>query len=688
MSSLRDRLQSFRTAQSKANKQPAYCVFTNKVLDALCEEVPTTLVALGRVKGVGPSMLSKIGDELIKITTGGTGVASAAAAAPARVKRAPAAAAEPSALSLAFFAPKPKKAKGESSSSRPAPPAGPPPPKRSDLNAEQLRAADMVVVDGSNVFISGSAGTGKSFLTKYCIHELKKKHGDDAVAVTAPTGIAAQHVGGVTIHSWSGIGLGKGHPGALAAKVAKQGPATARWTAAKVLVIDEVSMLDSELFEALDGIARAVRNVDAPFGGIQLVAVGDFFQLPPVGLGGPYNKGFAFEARAWERAGLSPLRPGCVVLETCVRQQNDRAFVGLLNEIREGDMSAATRRRLDDCHVSRKPPPTDAIVPTKLYCTNRNVDEENARRLGALPGAHVDVAAHDVWKGPAPNADARKQCNDKADKSNAPPTLRLKVGAQVILLKNMPDLGLVNGSRGVVKSFAPTDVVIKELRLSQFPCPVVEFANGVVHRVAPVSGWYPANSSNAALVRTQLPLRLAWALTVHKSQGMTLERLQVELAGAFEFGQSYVALSRATSLEGLWLNGPPLRPDSVKAHPAVKQFYDAHKRRQSRDRSFAPAAAAPPPPAPSFAPASAAAAPPKPVITAEMRERMRLNKEAALARRSAANARNSGASSRSSTEPQPAAAPQPTPPKQQQGVGRALPWSGSAPPADDADDWA
>ena len=144
----------------------------------------------------------------------------------------------------------------------------------------------------------------------------------------------------------------------------------------------------------------------------------------------------------------------------------------------------------------------------------------------------------------------------------------------------------------------------------------------------------------------------------------------------------------ATSLEGLWLNGPPLRPDSVKAHPAVKQFYDAHKRRQSRDRSFAPAAAAPPPPAPSFAPASAAAPPPKPVITAEMRERMRLNKEAALARRSAANARNSGASSRSSTEPQPAAAPQPTPPKQQQGVGRALPWSGSAPPADDADDWA
>ena len=164
MSSLRDRLQSFRTAQSKLNKQPAYCIFTNKVLDALCEEVPTTLAALGRVKGVGPSMLSKIGDELLKITAGGTGVASAAAA---RVKRAPAAAAEPSALSLAFFAPKPKKAKGESSSSRPAPPAGPPPPKRSDLNAEQLRAADMVVVDGSNAFITGSAGTSSAFMKRY-----------------------------------------------------------------------------------------------------------------------------------------------------------------------------------------------------------------------------------------------------------------------------------------------------------------------------------------------------------------------------------------------------------------------------------------------------------------------------------------------------------------------------------------
>ena len=594
--SLRDKLVAYR--KRVADGKPAFCVFDNKTIDAIVDAKPTSVAAFGRVAGIGPTKREKYGDDVVRICTEHGGGAVGKPLGPSKPRKR---AAQPSntgggALE-GFFAPRGKKAKIEL-------PPGPAPPKKEDLTNDQVHATE-VAIGGRSVFLTGGAGTGKSFLLRYIISELRKKYtGEGNVAVTAPTGIAAQHVGGVTIHSWSGMGLGKGRVEQIVERVAKSGPATRRWNDARVLVIDEVSMLDSELFSALDGIGRRTRrNETEPFGGVQLVCVGDFFQLPPVDLG-EYGKGFAFQSYAWGRVGLSPNQPGCLLLKQSIRQSGDSKFASLLDGLRHGNLSTAAKDALDACHVRCKPPPSDNIVPTKLYCTNRNVDDENLRRLKALPGTIEQIPAKDDWRG-TPNSDARRQCEDKAAKNNAPPLFACKVGAQVVLLKNMPEYGLVNGSRGVVESFERRKVTTQRenVVIKDAVVPVITFENGIKRSIEPVSQWYPANTSSAALVRTQVPLKLAWALTVHKSQGMTLSRVEVQLANAFEYGQAYVALSRATDLQGLWLRGPPLEKGAVKAHPDVKKFY---------------AALEPPPPS---------------SLTEEQRARIARNKAAAQAKR-------------------------------------------------------
>jgi len=442
-----------------------------------------------------------------------------------------------------------------------------------ELNAGQRAAAEFVLAGGS-AFFSGAAGTGKSFLLRFVIQELKKRAAgqEGAVAVTAPTGIAATNVGGVTIHSWAGVGLAKGRPDAVVAKVRASGPACARWRAASVLIIDEVSMLDSELFGVLDACGRQVRAQPArSFGGLQVVLCGDFFQLPPVGLG-QFGKGFAFESPAWRTCGLRS-----VVLEEPVRQAGDTRFAKLLNELRLGHASPAALAELGRCHVRVKPLPSDGIVPTRLYCTNANVDVQNASRLGALPGPPHRFEARDTWKRTEGSSGEARKVLEMAEKKAAA-LLELKVGAQVVLTVNRPSLKLVNGSRGIVMGLkrgvavgGPSDTGTFGVDLGNYDLPVVRFDGGQTVAVKPSSFWQAG--PGGAVARVQVPLKLAWALTVHKCQGMTLSRAEVSLADAFEYGQAYVALSRATDLAGLWLSGPPLNPGCVKAHPAVLRFY-------------------------------------------------------------------------------------------------------------------
>lgn len=318
-------------------------------------------------------------------------------------------------------------------------------------------------------------------------------------------------------------------------------------------------MLDGVLFEALDTIGRVVRSQPLlPFGGLQLVLCGDFCQLPPVSL---RHNGFAFQAPAWTNAGIQT-----VELRTIVRQSGDVGFIDLLRQVRVGSCPAAVTVALSACHVSRKARPADGIVPTKLYCTNKNVDVENDRKLMELSGPTISFQAADDYKGDYPN-NVRQSLVQTMEKK-IPSVLRFKVGAQAILLKNMPDHDLVNGSRGVVRSFQKSP---NSEHSTDVAYPVVQFTNGVTLHVKPET--FFQGGQGGALFRSQLPLKLAWSLTVHKSQGMTLDRAELQLDDAFDYGQAYVALSRVTSLDGLWIRGGAITQAAVKAHPAVMEFY-------------------------------------------------------------------------------------------------------------------
>jgi len=446
------------------------------------------------------------------------------------------------------------------------------------LNDEQRSVADRCL-RGENLFITGAAGNGKSFLLRYIIQELQKRHQPGEVVITAPTGLAAVNIGGQTIHSFAGIGpmgdtlKAKDYPvRVIVNKIRSNTTVETRWKTMCALVIDEVSMLEPYLFEWLEHAARLVRGSRTCFGGVHLILCGDFLQLPPVESSKDLEAKhvFCFETPAWEKCGLSQ---GKIVLTRAVRQSGDLAFAQLLHDVRAGICSRPVWETLSSCHIQRKPKPNDGIEPTKLYCTNRDVDQENERRLAGLVGEVVTYSAEDRFGArQGRNEDATNPSNEKKKlkemlNKKIPDKLHLKVAAQVVLLKNMPQKGLVNGSRGRV------------LKLEGNKNAVVVFDNGREHKVEMEQ--FTQSSASSTLYRKQLPLRLAWALTIHRSQGMTLTRAEVQLDDVFSHGQAYVALSRLTGFAGLWLGGryPGISERSIRSHPRALEFYGLVKER-------------------------------------------------------------------------------------------------------------
>lgn len=379
-----------------------------------------------------------------------------------------------------------------------------------------------ILKSGANVFLTGEPGAGKSHTIRTYVKFLQSRGLNPAL--TASTGIAATHIGGMTIHSWSGVGIRKSLTHRECKDLAKNAALTKRIKTAHVLIIDEVSMLDAAMLDSVDLICRVIRDVDLPFGGMQIVLVGDFFQLPPVSRPDEPPVYFAFTAHAWKKAELTV----CYLSEQ--HRQEDKTFLNILSALRSGAMTENHFAHL----TSRRKPATDHDI-TKLYSHNADVDRMNTDRLKLLTGKEkiYAMSAH----GNAKIVEALKRgCL-------SPERLTLKIGARVMCTKNNIAKNYANGSTGDVVDFD------KEKGF-----PVVQLTSGRVVCIEPET-WSVDDGGSALAAIRQVPLRLAWAMTVHKSQGMSLDRAYIDLGSAFAYGQGYVALSRIRSLSGLYLGG-------------------------------------------------------------------------------------------------------------------------------------
>ena len=406
--------------------------------------------------------------------------------------------------------------------------------------------------DGDNIFVSGPAGVGKSYLLSY----IKKNYADYGLAMTASTGIAAVNIGGQTLHSWAGIGLGNLPADEIIANLMspKMTRIRKRIRAAKILAIDEISMVSAKLFDLLDEVFCAVRKNERFFGGLQLLVFGDFLQLPPV-LSNDHEREseeiFAFQSLAWQRGNFKN-----VILDQVFRQK-DHDFVNLLNNVRFGKINQ------DDCQIlaqrQKLPDLANEVKPTIIVTHNYLVEKINNKKM-----AQIDQKEH---KFEAIFAGDKSKYDFLIKNCLAQVNLTLKTGAQVMMLKNTyQSQGISNGSIGVIRGFS-----------AKKGYPIVEFKNGQIITVAyeewSLDEYDELKKEFKMRAKTaQIPLNLAWAITVHKSQGMTLDAIYCDLTNSFAKGQIYVALSRVKTLEGLFIKGLDL--SKLQVDERILEFYD------------------------------------------------------------------------------------------------------------------
>ncbi|GAA5880174.1 hypothetical protein JCM3774_006074 [Rhodotorula dairenensis] len=521
--------------------------------------------------------------------------------------------------------------------------------------SDEQKAVLNEVRNGRSVFFTGAAGVGKSFLLQEITRLLQFLQ--KPFQITATTGIAALQVSGITVHSWSGVGLGKDPVTVLYDRIMRSQERVKIWRDTSVLVIDEISMIGADLFTKLDVLGKLIRRDRRPFGGIQLVVSGDFFQLPPVpeawnelrcmrcghhnlqkiplhdaclpyeerakgvpqdqvlrctdtvkrngerisGCGYEWRmRRFAFETEAWAECAFK------VMELTKVYRQDHPAFIATLAKIRRGICDDECVAFLKTCGTELGRGGNIKIQPTNLYPIRSAVENENRREFEKLrEEAFTFQALDDARGGYARSVMAERLANVPPAKS-----LPLKKGAQVLLLANLDvKRGLVNGSRGVIVDWVDRDLVPLDDKLDSTQAgpsqkrkvgggafggeewrqkaadewsdkqavevfPLVYFATGAQVIIRPHSWCIDIDKENV-VARTQLPLQLAWALTIHKSQGQSLDAVGVRLNATFEKGQAYVALSRCRKPEGMKIEG--FHPGVVMAHPTVSIFYDCIK---------------------------------------------------------------------------------------------------------------
>jgi len=415
---------------------------------------------------------------------------------------------------------------------------------------DKQNEAFSAMVNGENIFLTGMGGVGKSATLKMFMKVYKSERN---MGITSTTGISALLFNGTTLHSFTGIGLGTASAETLIKKIMVRSYLRKRWEELEVLIIDEVSMLSPELFDKLEYIARAVRRNEMPFGGIQLILSGDFCQLPVVKC-----PDFCFEAKSWEE---------CVdntIYLTEIIRQSEKDFQGCLNNVRLGKLDKKTRKLLQS-RVGVKLENKHGIKPTELYSTNRNVDVINEREMDKLAETGIEFREYEMDIQIHPGVKNRQYAREKYRKNcTATDILQLCVGSQVMLLHNLEiDVGLVNGSRGVVTKFV-------------HDIPVVKFLNGQ-ERVIDFHVWEWEESDKKMGSVTQIPLKLAYAMTIHRSQGCSLDYVEIDLSNVFEYGQAYVALSRVKSKEGLSITDIDF--DKICAHPKALEYYEKLNKR-------------------------------------------------------------------------------------------------------------
>lgn len=390
-----------------------------------------------------------------------------------------------------------------------------------------------ILKTGANVYLTGEPGSGKTHTINEFVGWLRASGIEPSV--TAATGIAATHVAGMTLHSWSGIGISESLSRADVDRIAGKEHIAKRIAKAKVLIIEEISMLSSTTFEMADAVCREVRRVDQPFGGLTVVLVGDFFQLPPVSRS--RDVAFAYTSKVWRDLNLIT----CYLTEQY--RQDDSAFLDVLSAIRAGQVEELHYEDLMARHTELAELPPDA---PKLFSHNADVDRINAAELAKLKTVSKKFSMSSKGKDNLVEG-LKRGCL-------SPETLELKEGAAVMFTKNSPQGRFVNGTLGVVSGWDAEGY------------PVVKTKDGLRITTEPME-WQLEEQGKVKASVAQIPLRLAYAMTVHKSQGMSMDAAIMDLSKAFEYGQGYVALSRVRRLSGVYLTG--LNQRALEVHPEI-----------------------------------------------------------------------------------------------------------------------
>lgn len=407
-----------------------------------------------------------------------------------------------------------------------------------------------ILKTGAPVFLTGAPGSGKTHVLNAYIQYLREH--DISVAVTASTGVAATHIGGTTIHSWSGIGIRRIVSDADVDEITQKKYLHKRFREVEVLVIDEISMIDAGALDAVDKVCKAFKKNEKPFGGIQVVLVGDFFQLPPVSR--EEQVSFAFQSNAWKQA--KPII--CYLGEQ--HRQEDETLLSLLYAIRKGEGHEQAELLRDRLHVEFE----DVVSATKLFTHNVDVDTLNQQELEKLPDdEHVFFME---------TRGSEKNVSKLVDSCLSPEELVLKPGAVVMCTKNNFEAGYVNGTIGEVSGFE-----------QDTGYPIIVTNEGKEITIAPTT-WAIEDGDKIIASIEQIPLRLAWAITVHKSQGMSLDAAEIDLSRAFEYGQGYVALSRVRTLSGLRLLG--FNPDALAVNPMIVEQDSAFQKKSEQMQEY------------------------------------------------------------------------------------------------------